>query len=1072
MCRIRPAHIFFFLDLHMNKISFFFLASFVSLSILGQIKDWENPEILGIHKLAPHAFSIPYHSREAAIADDWESSKYFQSLNGNWKFHWSPNPQNRPAEFYKEDFDFSDWNEIIVPSDWQMQGYGVPIYTNVQYPFKKNPPYIPNEYNPVGSYRTKFSMPENWHDREILIHFGAVNSAMYLWINGEKVGYSQGSKTPAEFNITKFLKPGENLLAMEVYRWCDGSYLEDQDMWRLSGIERDVFLYALPGAHIWDYFIKSSLTDDYKHGDFSLTVDLANLLNATFQGSLKIELIENSSGKSVFQTTKQIKDLSDKQSIEVSRTIKNPRQWSAEKPNLYLLLLSLKDNKEVIQQVVSHQVGFRTSEIKDGLFCINEKPVYLKGVNRHEHDDMDGHVVSIEDMIADIKVMKQFNINAVRTSHYPNDPRWYKLCNEYGLYVVNEANIESHDMGSLWNDGYSLDTTLGNNPLWGPAHMERTQRMVERDKNHPSVIIWSLGNEAGSGVNFRANASWIRERDNTRPVQYEQAWTEDYTDIVCPMYPLIDTMKKFVAMNDGRPYIMCEYAHAMGNSTGNLQDYWDVIETEECLQGGFIWDWMDQGLKQITPDGRAYWAYGGDFGPENVPSDEDFCANGVIFPDRTLKPGLWEVKKVYQYLHFEAIDIPAGKFRVRNTYQFTSSSDFNLRYSIVANNKELAGGNIQLEKQVEPGAETEFELPVKDLNTEAGIEYFVNLWAETKSESLALPIGHIVAKEQFSLFPGGKVLKSISIPTGEGINMVENEDCFTFDGNDFRMVLDKNSGLISEYTFKGKNLIKESLRPNFWRVPTNNDRGNNLQDRCKIWKEVSFSNLEVQIISQSSESIEIISMGELTEVEAKLTLSYRITAEGMIWVRSEYSTDNDSLPEMPRFGMRVTLPGEYDQFAWFGRGPQESYIDRNTGAFVGWYSGTVSEQHVPYIFPQENGNKTDIRFMSVQNKSGLGLGVVGESLLSGGVAHYTLEDLDNNLRHAVDVPVKNYTEWHIDHLQMGVGGDNTWSYHTHDKYKLLKNEYSYSFIIFPVYNSDPMELNKKYQEVITRSMDQ
>jgi len=1049
------------------KLYWIFIASLMACTIQEPENDWENPEVTGVNKLAPHAFSIPYHSKDAALNDNWTDSESFQSLNGSWKFFWSPNPESRPSEFFRSDYDISDWDLIPVPSDWQMQGHGIPIYTNVDYPFEKNPPFVPHEYNPVGSYRTSFNLRNEWNDHEIIIHFGAVNSAMYLWINGEKVGYSQGSKTPAEFNVTEYVKSGVNELAVEVYRWCDGSYIEDQDMWRLSGIERDVFLYALPKVHIWDYFVVSSLTDNYSKGNFELSIDLRNASGNTTEGTLDIELIDNSTNEPVLSMPDHAFTISDSTKLQISEALQNVKSWSAEKPHLYTLIVSLKDDEKRVRQVVSHQVGFRNSEIIEGQLCINGRPVLLKGVNRHEHDELNGHVVSVEAMIADIKLMKQFNLNAVRTSHYPHDPRWYQLCNEYGLYIVNEANLESHAMGSLWNDGYDLKTTLGNNPLWGKAHLERTQRMVERDKNHPSVIIWSLGNEAGSGVNFRANAAWIKERDKTRPVQYEQAWTEDYTDIVCPMYPLLKDIKDFVALEEGRPYIMCEYSHAMGNSTGNLQEYWDLIESEECLQGGFIWDWMDQGLTEHTPDGRKYWAYGGDFGPEDTPSDEDFCANGLIFPDRTPKPGLWEVKKVYQYIKFEAIDIASGAFGIQNNYVFNNSSEFTFKYQIQSIQKVVAEGEIKLSHAIEPENEIKIKIPFEDVDIEEGTEYIISLWAETKQASLALEQGHIVAKEQFQFVNGKRGESDNNLEPGE-INIEENMSHFLISGNEFQMSIGKETGLITEYTYKGKNVFKGPLQPNFWRAPTNNDRGNDLQERCRIWKETSYRNEDTDIVFHSENRVDIVSTGIFPEVDGSQQFTYSITGDGFVSVKSDFRFERDDQPEIPRFGMRVVLPGEYKEMTWFGRGPHESYIDRKTGAFVGWYSGLVSEQHVPYIFPQENGNKTDIRIMALHTPSGEGIAVVGQDLLSGSAAHYTLEDLDNNLRHSVDVPTRNLTEWYIDHLQMGVGGDNTWGYHTHDKYKLLDTHYSYSFIIFPLLSANPAEIGNRYQEIINR----
>ncbi|MCT4643986.1 MAG: beta-galactosidase, partial [Carboxylicivirga sp.] len=636
--------------------------------------DWQNPSKVREGKRSPFAWSFPFRSLDKAKENDKTSSAYYQSLNGTWRFKWSVNPTQRPADFYKTDFDVTQWDEIKVPADWQMEGFGTPIYTNVKYPFKMDPPNIPAAYNPVGSYVRTFTVPANWAGDQVILHFGAVNSAMYVWVNGQKVGYSQDSKTPAEFDITKYLNKGKNQLAVEVYRWCDGSYLEDQDMWRFSGIERDVYLYALQKTHIRDFFVKGGLDSKYTNGEFHLDVELANADKAS---QLDIKLVDNS-GQAVYTDKQIIKG----QNVSFDKVLPAVKKWSAELPELYTLYIELKNKQGETIDVRTTHVGFRTVEVKNKQLMVNGQPVLLKGVNRHEHNEHNGHVVSKESMLRDITLMKQFNINAVRCSHYPVDPYWYALCDQYGLYVIDEANIESHGMGSWLNDGYSLDKTLGNNADWKQAHLDRTMNMVERDKNFPSVIIWSLGNEAGSGQNFEATSKWIKERDNSRLVQYEQAWLESYTDIICPMYYKIEQMEEFLTMDDHRPMIQCEYSHAMGNSNGNLMDYWKLIRKEPQLQGGFIWDWMDQGIAQTLPDGTKYWAYGGDFGPQDVPADGDFCLNGLTFADQTPKPALHDVKKVYQDFWISASDLQKGKFSLYNESFFRNTAQLELYFEI------------------------------------------------------------------------------------------------------------------------------------------------------------------------------------------------------------------------------------------------------------------------------------------------------------------------------------------------------------------------------------------------------
>ena len=612
--------------------------------------DWENPEVIAIHKMAPHVDVFPYENEALALQADRSQSKWFQSLNGAWKFSWVNRPQERPVDFYKMDFSDAQWEYFQVPANWEISGYGIPIYVNIPYEFGPrypNPPEIPHDYNPIGSYRKWFDLDKDWEGRQIIIHLGAVKSAFYIWINGKQVGYSQDSKLPAEFDITSYLQSGKNLVALEVYRWSDGSYLECQDFWRISGIERDVYLYALPQICVADYFLKASLDSQYSNGSLDIDFLFGPDINATGH-HLEIQLLDANSKKILSHKVPILLDPENRLSIQQS--ISNPYQWSAESPYLYQLLLTLTNEKGEIVEVISQKVGFRSVEIKNGQFLINGKAVYFKGVNRHEHDPVSGHVISKESMIRDIQLMKQANINSVRTSHYPNDPMWYRFCDQYGLYVIDEANIESHGMG------YDLHRTLANNPTWRKAHLARVMGMLERDKNHACIVGWSMGNEAGNGVNFYAAYEEMKRRDPTRPVQYERAssgWSESTlfewnSDIICPMYAHAAHLEVIARNNPGRPVILCEYAHAMGNSVGNFQEYWDAFYRHPNLQGGFIWDWVDQALLKVTSSGDRIFTYGGDYGGEDVPSDQNFNCNGLVQPDRNPNPHYWELKKVHQ----------------------------------------------------------------------------------------------------------------------------------------------------------------------------------------------------------------------------------------------------------------------------------------------------------------------------------------------------------------------------------------------------------------------------------------
>lgn len=711
-----------------------------------EIPDWENPKIFGINKELGHNTLMVYPDIPSAMKNSRSRSPYFQSLNGSWKFHWVNKPADRPKEFYKPDFSVEHWENIPVPSNWQMEGYGIPIYLNSPYPFKKNPPHIQHEYNPVGSYRTEFEVPKTWDNRQVFLHFDGVESAFYLWINGQKVGYSQGSRTHAEFNVTQYLKPGKNILAAEVYRWSDGSYLEYQDFWRLSGIFRDVYVYSAPSVHIRDFEIITDLDENYTHADLKVIAKITNYSRAPQNVRIELSLRDNKDlpiGRDpLIMDTIENLPAGEEKKITIETNVQNPAKWSAESPTLYTLFLVLKDADGQILEVESYCFGFREVEMKNGQLLVNGKAVLLKGVNRHEHDPKTGHYVSKKSMIQDIKLMKQFNLNAVRTSHYPDTPLWYDLCDEYGIYLIDEANIESHGMG------YRPNTTLGNNPEWKDAHLDRIIRMVERDKNHPSVIIWSMGNEAGDGVNFEAGSAWIHERDSQRPVHYERAGRRPHVDIVSPMYMRIEGLIKYAGQPQDRPLILCEYAHAMGNSVGNLQDYWDVIEREPQLQGGFIWDWVDQALDRTTSDGRAFFAYGGDFG-DNF-NDGNFLCNGLIQPDRKPNPHFYEVKKVYSYVAVEPLDLLNGKVLIRNKYDFVSLDFLDITWEMTEDG-EVIQKNTLPKMNLSPKQSQEIRIPFKKPNLKPGAEYLIKVMFKLSEEKPWAKQGYLLAWDQFKL---------------------------------------------------------------------------------------------------------------------------------------------------------------------------------------------------------------------------------------------------------------------------------------------------------------------------------
>ncbi len=1041
------------------KFLFSLLLALTSMEVFSQENplppELENPKIVRINKEAAHATLIPFSDLKTAQGMKSDQSPWYRNLNGKWKFFFVEDPSKRPVDFFKEEFNASSWKDIDVPSNWEIQGYGMPIYVNIPYEWTPNPdpPHVPHDINPVGSYRLNFNLPENWDKREVFLHFGSAKSALYLWINGKQVGFSEDGKTPAEFNITPYIRKGGNLIAVQIFRWSAGSFLECQDMWRISGIERSVFLFSTPKVHIRDYFCQSGLLNNYTDGKLNIDLTVHN-----YQDSKQASLVVKARLYSKLDLARPLAEISStvnvdpkKESIvKLEKNLPGIKPWTAETPELYTLVLSLEEKSGKIIETVSCKTGFRTSEIKYGLLLINGKPIKIKGVNRHEHDEKTGHILSDEGMLKDIQLMKQFNINAVRTCHYPNDERWYDLCDEYGLYVIDEANIESHGMG------YEPSRTLGNNPDFQIMHLDRTMNVVERDKNHPSVIIWSLGNEAGNGVNFEATYDWVKQRDGSRPVQYERAELGRNTDIYCPMYARIPDLEHYAMYLQKRPLIQCEYSHAMGNSSGNIQDYWDLIDRYEQLQGGLIWDWVDQGFAATTPDGRKYWKFGGDYGHFRVTTDYNFCTNGLVFPDRTIHPGLWEVKKAYQNVSFHVVDFTNVRIELKNKFYFTNLNKYNLQWKLMSQGKIIAEEVVAC-PQIEPLTKGSIDLNLEKIEKKAGQEYFLNLAIITKDDEPLLGRGHILASEQFSLplVPPTKIAET----TISALNLKEDALQASLSGPKFELVFDKKSGVITKYESEGVSLLKQGPVPDFWRAPTDNDLGNRLNVRSKIWRHAGrdriVTSVSVKRINEGQISIKV--ENNLDSARSSLTTIYTISGDGLVQVENSLVPSTDKLPEIPRLGMNLFVPAGFEKLEWFGRGPQENYIDRNHSADVGQYSGTVEGQFTTYMAPQENGNKTDTRWMVLRNNQGAGIIFEGLPHFGFSVQHHTAEDLSIELqgrKHFVDVPTRDFVSVYIDYKQMGVGGDDSWGSKTHSQYCIPAKPYTWSFSFRPIKVSD------------------
>ena len=999
--------------------------------------DWEDQTVFQINREEPRAHFFPFESEALALKNDKSLSNYFQSLNGAWKFHFAKDPAQKAVGFEETDHDVSSWENINVPGHWEMQGWSVPIYLDEEYPFPPDPPFVPHDYNAVGSYVKTFELDENWNGRDIFIHFGGVRSAFYFWLNGEFIGYSQGSKTPAEFDITDKVITGDNRIAVQVYRFSDGSYLEGQDTWRVSGLERDVYLYAVPKTRISDLFVKAELNDDLKSGYFSLDIDF--LQDDETAEEMTIKAVLTGSSEILFDSTAVVK-----KSILFEAVIDQINPWSAEYPYLYNLQINLINSQKEVIESLTQQVGFKRVEIIDGNLLVNGKAIMFRGVNRHEWDPVRGRSITEEIMIKDIKLMKENNINAVRTSHYPNQERWYELCNEYGLYVIDEANIEAHGM-QFHENSYGH---IANDPTWTAQWIDRGKRMVERDKNQPCIIMWSMGNEAGDGENFVKLYEWIKSRDNTRPVAYQPAWHEDHTDVVFPMYKNIDFISEYAEKKTDKPLILCEYAHAMGNSVGNLQDYWDAFEKYDALQGGFIWDWVDQVILKTDENGTDYWAYGGDFGDEFAENDSNFCANGLIAADRTINPHMHEVKKVYQPVQFEADKLSRGRIKVTNRYDFIDLNHLDFEWFIKGNDKIISSGKMG-KLDLIAGESQKLTFSLSGIIPEQGVEYFLMIRAKTNQNHPLISKGHIVAWEQFQL-PISRELTTTPL-TDMPIIIMNTDAGIEVHGEAFSVIFNSATGQIKQYIYNGIEIFINPIEANFWRAPNDNDLGNGMPKRTGLWKNVSDS-LKTEVIRSEVKNglahIEVKS----SYLSINLNSVYKVYGNGIINIDNKYSIADTSLPEIPRIGIKMSLLGDFDELAWFGRGPHESYSDRKTSAAVGLYHGSVWEQTFQYVRPQETGNKTDVRWMALSNGK-IGLMAKGAPTFDSSVHQYPYEDLDyvpKGQKHGkLDIQQKDQVDWLIDLKQMGVGGDNSWGARPHDKYTLPPGNYDYSFMLVP-----------------------
>lgn len=986
-----------------------------SVQASDSLPEWQSQYAIGLNKLEPHTYVWPYSGEEAVRNRQHESSPYYLSLSGRWKFNWTKNPDNRPKGFEHPDYYTGGWADIHVPGNWERQGYGTAIYVNETYEFddpffhfKKNPPLVPHAENEVGSYRRTFTVPAGWEDRRVVLCCEGVISFYYVWVNGVKLGYNQGSKTAAEWDITDCLLPGENTIALEVYRWSAGAYLESQDMWRLSGIERDVYLYSTPRTYIADYKVEASLDKkEYRDGLFALEVKAGGTADAGT--TIGYKLLDKD-GKTLFADRLP----ADSVCRFPARQLPGVETWSAEHPNLYTLMLEMKDASGKVTHLTGCPVGFRTSEIKDGRLCINGVPILVKGTNRHETSQA-GRTVSRELMDADIRLMKQNNINTVRNSHYPADPHWYELCDKYGLYMIDEANIESHGMG------YGA-ASLAKDSTWYPAHLDRTNRMYQRSKNHPAIIIWSLGNEAGNGTNFERTYRWLKAQDTSRPVQYERAEENFNTDIYCRMYRSVDEIKAYLAKPDiYRPFILCEYAHAMGNSVGGLQDYWEVFENNPMAQGGCIWDWVDQSFREIDAQGKWYWTYGGDYGAAGIPSFGNFCSNGLVNPDREPHPHLAEVKKVYQYVKTQLADTTDLTLRIKNWHDFSNLSAYTLHWQLVADNGTVVSqGTTNLD--CAPHDTTTLTLGAALLPRSGMREAYLNLSWTPQKASPFIPADYEVAYDQFVLSVDPAYQAKEQRPKGSALKT----DGHTVANNLFAAGFSPQTGALETLTANSTELLADPMVISLYRPATDNDR----RDRHGniLWQAAGLDS-----ITQQMESYEVSGRGKKCTVTIELSLLslkkekiatarqvYTFQQDGTLEVRTTLTPDTSVVRSLARVGLAFRLPDSFDRIAYLGRGDNETYADRKQSGRIGIYRTTPERMFHYYVTPQATGNRTDTRWVEIADSRGTGLLMDASTPFQFSSTPFADENIDTS-RHINELKRDGRVTFHLDAEQTGVG---------------------------------------------------
>jgi len=1037
----------------MKRLILVHLLVFITVSAFSARKEnWNNVEVLQVNKEKPHTTMMVYQSEQAALSFDQNQSAYYKNINGQWKFNWSKNPATRPQDFYKTNFDDSNWGTIPVPSNWELEGHGMPVYFNDSYPFEKDELEAPKDWNPVGSYRHNFTVPTNWDGRKVYINFDGVQSAFYVWVNGKKVGYSQGSRTPGEFDITEYLKEGDNQLAVEVYRWSDASYLEDQDFWRLSGIFRDVYLWSTPKTHLRDFKITSSLDETLKDGIFNIEGEISGQTKDAV--SLSFELKDNEGA--VVLSGEKVVTGNDFKMDEYS--LKDVNTWNAESPYLYNLIITLKNANQQVLEVIPQKVGFRKIDIKDGKLLVNGVQVLFKGVNRHEHHPETGHYVTREDMIRDIKLMKQNNINAVRTSHYPNVPEWYQLCDEYGLYLIDEGNIETHGFG------VKADNRLSNDPNWQQAHLDRVQRMVYRDRNHASIVIWSFGNESGDGPNVAHAYKWVQKIDPSRPFHYESTTHEEChntADVYSRMYATPKECAEIIKDHADMPFILCEYTHAMGNSNGNLKEYWDQIYADNNFQGAFVWDWMDQGLKQAVPNNYKasaqndfFYAYGGWWEtPAGVYHDETFCMNGLLASDWTPHPGLNAIKYHYRNLHVEQLNAENSTYKFTNWYDFTNAQDMlTAHWELVENGAIIKTGTIQ-DLDIPARSSKEFTLDIVNFEPKAGAEYFVNFKFKTKDASFYAPAGHLLAWDQFKL-PQSQLVSLTDVKVNAKPEMrVNGRKVFVW-GNEFSIVFDKLTGRLEKYYIGNEQVIKQGAQPDFWRALTDNDKGGIKGATKRVPKLYTWENAATWIIKsfeikEVANTLVIEAKGQLPVIGADYTQTYTVYGNGEVDVNCNYSSSREDLPMMIRQGTELVIAAGYENIKWYGKeGP--SYNDR-ADELVGINKSTVDKMWVEYSSPQENGYRSNTRWFTMTNSCGKGLKFTGDPLIGFGVSHYSKEEMHRS-EYSFEMTKQAEIFLNVDHKQMGIGGTTSWlndAFPLKD-YRLKNEDYEYTYRISPI----------------------